>query len=201
MNKKLIVICTLLAGATIYIGTVAAARDSGGGGRKGGSSGHTARGGGGERNVGGGGRNVSGIHRGSTRSTPKIQATEARNAERHTKGTKRTPTGAQATSIHGTKATGISGATPSVISGRSRTGTRTHDRTGRRYTRGGHSNRHGHRGPWYKHRRNWLSGNFLTLGFSYPWWWDRRICVDQWGNPMPFDYCSTYPDTYFWWYE
>jgi hypothetical protein len=37
--------------------------------------------------------------------------------------------------------------------------------------------------------------------YGYPWWWDRRVCINAGGFPVDFAFCLDDPYNYWWWYQ
>ncbi len=185
MNKKIIALCVLAAGVAASLCLVA--RDGGGhgGGHGGGMGSHGTPMGSGVRSSGMDGSRASGMHSGGF--------------QRGSRGTAISHTGAQMgikTAPHGTSR--ISPKTSPSRSGAGFTQRRHRDGQWARHGSYGHHGRHGH---YWKHHRNWYPGNFWTLGWGYPWWWDRRVCIDTFGFEAPFQFCFDQPDLYYWWYR
>ncbi len=186
MNKKIIALGTLAIGIAASLCLIA--RDGGhGGGHGGGMGGRGTAMGSGARSAGMGGSHISSTRSGSFHG-----------GNRGT-GISHTGTGIRSgsrTAPHG--ASRISPKTSPTRSGAGFTKRGRHDGQWTRHSSYGHHGRHGY---YWRHHRNWYPGNFWTLGWGYPWWWDRRVCIDAYGFEAPFQFCFDQPDLYYWWYR
>lgn len=184
MNKRIVTLCTLAVGVAASLCLVA--RDGGhGGGHGGGMGGHGGSMGGGARSAGMGGSHISSTRSGSFHGGSRGTAISHTSAQRGIK-----------TAPHGTAR--ISPKTSPARSGAGFAKRGHHDGQRARHGSYGHHGRHGH---YWRHHRNWYPGNFWTLGWGYPWWWDRRVCIDAFGFEAPFQFCFDQPDLYYWWYR